>query len=427
MTTMKASIRSESTRKRSGSREATQQSTDRPIANGARFLRCALQVNPFSYLSRHSKKTAFPDEASYNAAIITSLKENGVSVIAVTDHYRIKTSQELANAAKEAGITVFPGFEAVSKDGAHFLCLFDPAKEWTAIDRAIGDCGIHDEGSASPTGKYDARELVDEAQRWGAICIAAHVASGGGLLRALTGQARIAAWKSPALRACSLPGPAADAPDDLRAILQNKNADYRRDWPMAVLNAQDISAPADVTKLGTCCWIKMSEPSLEGLRQAFLDPVSRVRLDSDPAPEPHAEFLSIAWEGGFLDGAEIAFNENLNVLIGGRGIGKSTVIESLRYVLDLEPFGEEAINIHEGHVKHVLRNGTKISLRVRSHHPTPSDYLIERTIPNPPIVRDASGDILDVRPSDIFPIGQIEDLITRALERKKGGPGIGKS
>ncbi len=381
--------------------------TDVQPPNGAKFLRCTLQVNPFDYLTRHSKKTDFSDESSYNAALISSLKKAGVSVIAVTDHYRIKSSQPLSDAAAKAGLNVFRGFEAVSKEGAHFLVLFDRSKDWAAIDRVIGDCGIHDDGAESPTGKYDASELVAESKKWGAICIAAHVASNGGLLRAITGQARIAAWKSSDLRACSLPGPATDAPDDLRPILLNKNPDYEREWPMAVLNAQDISSPADVAKAGTCCWIKMSEVSLEGLRQAFLDPASRIRLDSDPAPEAHAEFLSIQWQGGFLDGAEITFNENLNVLIGGRGIGKSTVVESLRYVLELEPFGEEAIIIHEGHIKNVLRSGTKISVRVRSHHPTPRDYCIERTIPNPPIVRDDAGEVLDLRPGDIFPNAEI--------------------
>ena len=59
---------------------------------------------------------------------------------------------------------------------------------------------------------------------------------------------------------------------------------------------------------------------------------------------------------------------------------------------------------HAGILKHVLRNGTKISLLVRRHRPKPREYRIERTIPNPPIVRDCdTGEVLDVRPSDVFP------------------------
>ena len=55
----------------------------------------------------------------------------------------------------------------------------------------------------------------------------------------------------------------------------------------------------------------MSEISMRALRLAFLDNESRVKLAGD-APM-----------------------EDLNVLIGGPGSGKSTVIESLRYALEV--------------------------------------------------------------------------------------------
>ncbi len=147
----------------------------------------------------------------------------------------------------------------------------------------------------------------------------------------------------------------------------------------------------------------MSDVSVEALRQAFLDPISRIRLNSDPAPEPHAEFLAIAWEGGFLDGTAVHFNENLNVLVGGRGTGKSTMIESLRYTLGLEPLGEDAHKAHEGVIKYVLRSGTKVSLLVRSHKPSVRCYTIERSVPNPPVVKDETGEVLTLSPKDVMP------------------------
>src|SRR5262249_40666092 len=134
---------------------------------------------------------------------------------------------------------------------------------------------------------------------------------------------------------------------------------------------------------------------------------SRLRLNSDEIPEPHIEFLAMSWEGGFLGGIKIHFNENLNALIGGRGAGKSTVIESLRYVLGLEPAGEEATLAHEGFVENVLRGGTKISLLVRSPHPRARTYTIERTVSGSPIVRDESGAILKITPSDVVPGAEI--------------------
>ncbi len=371
------------------------------LPNGARFYRTSLQVNPFGYLKRHSKETTYTDEASYNAAMVEACKDQGIEVIAVTDHYRINSAVGLIQAAEEAGIIVFRGFEAVSKDGVHMLCLFDPGKDIDAINRIIGDCGIHDDSDPSPLGKYDVCELLEECQKWGCTCIAAHVAGKGGLLKTLSGQTGIQAWTSDRLVACSLPGPVTDAPENLRPIIQNKNGDYRREREIAVLNAQDVDDPEAFKRPGAWCYMKMSEVSVEGLRQAFLDPLSRIRLASDPLPEEHEEFVALTWQGGFLSDTAINLNQNLNVLIGGRGAGKSTIVESIRHVLDLDPLGDEAIKNHKGIIGQVLKNGTRISLLVRSYRPSAREYLIERTIPNPPIVRDTYGNVLDVTPTDI--------------------------
>ena len=84
---------------------------------------------------------------------------------------------------------------------------------------------------------------------------------------------------------------------------------------------------------------------------------------------------------------------------------------------------------HDGIVRQVLRNGTKISLRVRVQRPGLREYRIERTIPNPPIVREADGEVLHLAPTDILPgieaYGQHEiselarspDKLTRLLDR----------
>lgn len=373
------------------------------LPNGARFYRCAFQVNSYEYLIRNKHVTSYDDEATYNVALIQGCKDNGIEIIGLADHYRIRTSVKLIEAARAAGIIVFPGFEAVSKEGVHFLCLFDPSATVDAVQGRIHACGIHDESNPSPLGELDARELLVNARSWPAQVIAAHVAGTGGLFRALqAGQARSAIWRHPELQACSLPGPISESPEDVRPILENKNTDYERDRVVAVLNCQDVCSPKDLAKPGTSSYVKMTAPTIEGLRQAFLDPGSRVRLVSDPAPEEHIEFLGMVWETeGFLRGCRLHFNENLNVLIGGRGSGKSTVVESLRYVLGIEPIGEDAKRVHNGIIQGVLRSGTKISLFVQSYNPNKRIFLIERTVPNPPRVIDDKGNVLQVKPLDV--------------------------
>jgi AAA domain len=370
--------------------------------NGARFYRCALQVNPFAYHGRHGRQSAFATEAEYNGALVDACLQHGIKAIAVTDHFRVHDSWGLIRAARDKGIFAFAGFEASSSDGVHFLCLYDPDKDGI-LERCIGHFGVHDYNILSPNSDKNCLDLLECIDDQGGIAIAAHVAADNGLLLTLDGQPRMNAWKSPYLLACALPGLVSGAPVNLRPILENKNPDYHRDRPVAVINASDVNSPEALAEPRSSCFIKMSALSIEGLRQAFLDPSSRIRLHSDPIPEPHVEFVAMAWEGGFLDGTRLHFNGNLNVLIGGRGTGKSTMIESLRYVLAIEPLGEEAKKAHEGVLKHVLKSGTKISLLVRSHHPHKHDYTIERTIPNPSVVKNENGDVLTLTPRDVVP------------------------
>ena len=383
------------------------------MPNGARFYRCALQVNPFAYLQGHDRQTAFQSEAEYNDAIVKACLANNIQVVAITDHYSVQSSTTLVRAAREAGLWAFGGFKAVTKDGVHFLCLFDSDKDERMerfvgrMERFIGECGVHDMNLPSPVGNLNSQELLEKASEWSAVTVAARVAANGGLLKALRGQPRINAWTSPNLLACALPGPVGDAPDGVKQILLNNDVAHRRARAVAIVNASDVNDPADLEKGGATCFIKMSDVSVEAFRQAFLDPESRIRLNSDPLPEPHAEFLSITWQGGFLRDTAVHFNGNLNALVGGRGTGKSTVIESTRYALGLEPLGNEAQKAHEGLIRHVLKPGTKVSLLVRSHRPSESHYVIERTVPNPPIVKDGTGDVLTVSPRDVMPGVQV--------------------
>lgn len=372
---------------------------------GARFHRCAFQINPYAYLVRHSKPTPFGSEEAYNDAVVEALGAAGVEVIAVTDHFRVRHSRSLMEAATAAGIVVFPGFEANTEQGIHLLCLFDPGTHLEEVQARIHGCGVYDEREASPLGRLSAQDLLAKCTEWRMQCIAPHATQASGVLEALNGQARAAVWKHDCLVACAIPGTVESLPQSHRDIVCGADPNYRRDRAIAVLNASDVCGPEDAAKPASSCLVKMTRPTLEGLRQAFLDPESRVRLLTDPRPGEHAEFLAIAWESaGLLQGCRLRFNENLNVLIGGRGTGKSTAIESLRYVLDLQAIGPEAQKAHEGVVKHVLGSGTKVSLAVQSYRPDRRVFVIERTVGNPPQVRDGeTGDVLPLRPREVMP------------------------
>ena len=333
----------------------------------------------------------------------------GISVLAITDHNSASDLPTFQDAAKDSDIAIFPGFELSSSEGIHVLCIYPPETSAEQLGRFLGEFAIRRTGPSTDLSTDSFEEILLKVREQGGITVAAHVTGGKGLFELLDGQARIRAWRSNDLLAIQIPGPVEDLPDDIRPIVKNKNPEYRRthaageQQALAVVNSKDVSKPEDLEDPSATCWIKMSEITIEGLRQAFLDPDSRIRLNTDPEPEEHAEICLVAWEGGFLDGVSMHLNSDLNVLIGGRGAGKSTVIESLRYALDLKPIGEEAQKAHSGMVRQVLRSGTKISLRARAYRPAKREYLIERTVPNPPVVREEGGQISNLTPEDILP------------------------
>lgn len=372
------------------------------LPSGANYFRCALQVNPFSYLKNNRGEDHNLSEQEYNSQLIDKCQENKIKVIAITDHNHVGGIDTIRKNAEPLGITVFPGFEVASCEGVHLLCIFNPDKDTSILERYLGDLGIHTTKYSTNNSSEPFSEILRMVQKeWGGICVAAHITNKGGLLRMLQGEARTNAWRDPNLYAAQIPGSISGLEYADQQIVLNRDRNYERTRRVAVVNALDIGRPEDLEFAEASVYIKMSQPSIEGLRQAFLDPDSRIRLLSEEEPPEHTELVALRWEGGFLDGSAIHFNGNLNTLIGGRGTGKSTIIESLRYVLDLEPVGEEAKKISSGILKQVIKSGTKISLLVRSHHPSLKEYLIERTYPNPPVIRDVDGEVMPLTPEDI--------------------------
>jgi len=405
------------------------------LPSGADFYRCALQVNPHHYSETYRGKPQALDANAYVDSLLSKATQNDISVLAVTDHNNVKGIEALCARAADAGIQVFPGFELSSSEGIHVLCLYSQGTTEDQLGRHLGSFGISNTAPSTDLANKPFTDILRMVREQEGMAIAAHATNANGLFEVLDGQARIRAWRDKNLMAIQIPGKVDDLPQDVRQIVLNRNPDYHRrpgasdGLPVAMVNAKDIVTPGDLDDASASCWIKMSEVSIEGLRQAFLDPESRIRPNSDPVPDEHSELVAMAWEGGFLDGTGVHFNANLNVLVGGRGTGKSTIVESLRYILGLDTIGDDARKAHEGIVRYVLRSGTKVSLLVRSYRPSKREYIIERTIPNPPVVRSDTGDVSNLLPQDILPrievYGQHEiseltrspEKLTRLLDR----------
>jgi ABC-type lipoprotein export system ATPase subunit len=95
----------------------------------------------------------------------------------------------------------------------------------------------------------------------------------------------------------------------------------------------------EFAKLGTrFCWIK-ANPTFDGLRQTVFEPADRVSLSLATDPRniyPKPSFSKISANGSIVDGeplsfdrVELSLNQGLVTVIGGRGSGKSVLLDCL--------------------------------------------------------------------------------------------------
>lgn len=361
--------------------------------HGAEFLKVALQVNPYQYLVKNGKRTKYTTETAYNKAIVEALVDNEVDAIAVVDHFSIADSLTLLSDARSRGIVAFPGFEAETSDGVHVLCIFDEKTDQKDIERCIGACK-----SAKGLTLIALLEKIDE---WNAVAITAHITTEKkGLLGHLKGRPRQEAWNNPKHIAASLSVAYNRVSDRHKRIISGSASGYKRDHPVAILYAADVSSPAALGRKTSWTWARMSSATVQGLRHAFLDPDSRIRLPENRKDQPTGHIRSVSWTGGFLDGVTLRLNPALNVVIGPRGVGKSTVLESIRFALGLTALGTEAQAAHEGFVREVLGSGAEVVLEVFDPS-TRSSLHVTRPVSGEPTVSASGGLVTSQDPQKI--------------------------
>lgn len=370
---------------------------------GAQWIRAALQVNPYGYVGRSSPKDYFDDEESYNKALLDCCDEQGIGLIAITDHWRVDSAAGLINAAQDRGIVALPGFEANSSEGIHILVIFDAGTPFDEINAAIGQCGAKPGCANGGVGESYAT-IMEKMTRAGALPIPAHVnARPAGLLTTRSGQPLAAMIRQPDLHAIGV-SPRCEAAGDQKAVVEGTGI-FERVHPLAVIHADDVMGPRHLRTEGASCWFKVSSASLESLKLAVRTPETRISL-CDPLSIPRARIMSVSWTGGYLDGVTVPISSDLTALIGGRGAGKSTVIESIRYALDLSPISDQMKKDHKSIVDSVLNVGTVIRVKVESVSPTPESFTIQREVNQQPVVLTSSDKITNLAPSDV--IGPVE-------------------
>ena len=404
---------------------------------GARFYKCALQVNPVKYAKNYQGQDhGYSSEEAYNDAILQGCWDNNIKVVGLADHGDVDSSEPLRKKLRENKIVVFPGFEIASSENIHMVCLY---AEDTSLQKLNGYLaqlmGDHfpklqdDKTCSSTLSCIQIAERVLDKQ--GGFWYAAHMTGNKGLLKLSgPGDNYKELWKNSRwVVAGQIPGKIEDLrleKKDLakyRKIIENKNPDYKRKKPIVIINARDIKAPETLSKSSASCLVKMTKPDFKAFKQAFHDPESRIRLNHDNPEQPYSVIRSIQWEGaGFFAEGTLYFSKHLNAVIGGRGTGKSTLVEGIRYVLGLPPVPEGSNReLNEFHKNNL--GDSKITLSVTSKAQSGQHYTISKRFGEQAIVKNEHGEKSHLSPKDILPavklLGQNEILEIEKNEDEK--------
>lgn len=287
---------------------------------------------------------------------MSALKAKDIEIIVIADHNSHDWIDEMKAAGARNDIIVFPGCEVTTgsgADGIHIGIIGHRSKTAQDFDRLLaGALGFSDahprfiehgkKKQPGSSGKTVIQILEDLPQDY--LVIAPHVLGENGLASPKTakGDIRWKAFHHPRLNAID--------PGDCSNIEgESYNHRFRRreldNFPglksKAFISTSDAYSLDELGK--RFCWIRMGNPSLESIRQAFLDHEARIicswdsrlnsYVDQNPNSIRHAWISSVDLDGNLGNSnasLTIDLHPALNVIIGGRGSGKSTVVAALR-------------------------------------------------------------------------------------------------
>lgn len=325
---------------------------------GAHFFQCDFQVHT-PRDQRWSGPDVVTDDArnAYAVELVAACRERGIQAIAITDHHctaflpfiRQAAAEETAQDGTELDaqqkLIVFPGMELTLGVPCQALIIFDAdfpdeflPQAQIALKIAQTDAGqakVCDVQRLEHIQSLRAlkEELDEHSFLKGRYMILPNVSGEGkfSLLRTgLAGKYSEMPWvggytdkEFSKLR---------DGPKDILAGKDKAWGNKR----VACIQTSDTRS-ADHAELGKpSTWVKWATPTAEALRQACLAQESRISLDPPHIPETFIASIRIG-NSKFLGPLDAELNPQYSALIGGRGTGKSTVLEYVRWALCDQP------------------------------------------------------------------------------------------
>lgn len=361
--------------------------------NGSRWIRADFHLHTL-------KDKEFKFNGSENAFVgdyTDKLIDEEIGIAVITNHNKFDLGEykALKNKAKKANILVLPGIELSvkeGKNGIHTLIVFNP-DEWIMngsnhIDNFLSAAflGIDNRENENTRCNFDIPQLLDELDKLSKdyFIVFAHVDQNsglfyecdGGLIKSLSQRHN---FKKRVL--------------GLQKTRSRDNLNNFKNWTgydLASLEGSDPKSIADIGKGEFKTYLKVGDLSFNAVKYALQDFKSRVSLFK---PEvKHGYIKSISYLGGKLDSVTIPFSSALNTIIGIRGSGKSAILETLRYTLNLSPATDSEYKTDL--VKHILGSGGEVTVNAIDSYG--EEYKIKRLVGENTHILDKDNNVINL-------------------------------
>lgn len=351
--------------------------------------------------------TCFTEEDVSPEDIVQSALDVGLDAIAITDHNSAEWVDYVITAGTNMGLIVFPGVEITVQPGVHVLAIFPENRRGSHVTDLLAELGLHTDtrgDSEALVNKYSVSEVLKMIRGHKALPIMAHIDDHKGAWHELrnSGQTLIQLWNSSEYAAVEIVND--NLPEEIGIEPYNYQPAYY--WSSDNPNPDDPSKHSHLGIGHRYSRFKLEQPiTWEGLRLCFQDPEVRIRPGNAITTTTHSVIQHVQIEGGFLDGFSIDLNPNLNCVIGGRGTGKSTLLEIIRYAFDIEPKTGTNVLQASGILDNVFPAGSRVILDFCLSDG--STYRIERySGEESQLFRDDNGSFtpIDVAPGVLVPL-----------------------
>lgn len=317
------------------------------------------------------KYSGQPDR--YITDYVDALKAADIGLGVITNHNKFSLDEfkNIKRKARKEGIGILPGVELSISDGhagVHTLIIF--SEEWYANKENTNHIqsfltttfsGVSNFENENARSNHNIRQTIDELDKFNKdyFIVFAHVEADNGLWGAVKPVIVKELFNRFEIRRRIL-GFQKVSTHDKRVNMQRELGQ----WYPAEVEGCDAKNLQDMSVRPVASYIKLGDYTFEALQFALRDFPSRVRKEKPVTS--HSHIRRIAFEGaGSLGGTSMNLSAELNALIGIRGSGKSSILEGLRYALDIE-FGEKTSEkeYKESLVENLLKSGGTITLDV---------------------------------------------------------------